>query len=301
MERVLDLSKTPFNLDYTLNSGQVFKWEKMDGWWYGVVNDSILKMKQMGNKLFFTIHPDRGIEFIYNYFRLDDNLPSILNSINKDPIINDAINRYYGLRLIRQDPWECLISFICATNNKIPNIQRMIKRLSEGYGNKLKFEGKVFYTFPKPQSLAYANLDKLKSYGLGYRAKFVINAAKLVASQELDLNKLIHLDYYTARENLLTKHMNRKLLLGVGLKVADCVLLFSLNKLNSFPIDVWILRVIINFYNHLFDKDFITHIKEKRLNDWIYNKIAERMRAYFGDFAGYAQEYLYYYIRHKSF
>jgi N-glycosylase/DNA lyase len=295
MEIKLNESTIPFSLEYTLDCGQLFRWKKIDDWWYGVVADRVIKIKQNHKKLTFEYFPEtKNDGFIENYLRLDDNLPLILSSISKDEKIKQTIDLFYGLRLCRQEPWECLISYICATYKSIPAIKKMINKISRCFGKKLSFEGKDFYTFPKPDKLSQICQIDLRNCGLGFRTKRVLETAKLINSEELSLEELKNLDYQKARQKLLC-------LPGVGYKVADCVLLFSLEKLDAFPIDVWIKRIITRFYADHFDSSFIKRVSSKgSITPKEYETISSFGRDYFGKYVGYAQEYLFHFLRTQN-
>ncbi len=274
---------TPFSLDHTLDCGQVFRWNRGDGFWLGIVDASIVKVAQRENRLTFNIYPkDKAKEkeeaFIRRYFRLDDNLPHVLACINRDEAIAKAIKELCGLRLIRQDTWECLISFICATYANIPRIKKMIERLSRSFGEKISCEECIFYTFPSREALAKATLRELKECGLGFRARYVFETTRMLHG--FNLESLRDMSYEDARKRLMT-------LAGVGGKVADCVLLFSLDKLEAFPVDVWISRIVSEHYAN--------RLPAAQLKS--FKKVSEFGRAYFGEYAGYAQEYLYHYYR----
>ncbi len=295
MEIELKRSRIPFSLDFTLDCGQLFRWEKRKNWWYGVVEDRVIKIKQANEKLTFQFYPEtRNYSFIENYLRLDDNLLSILSEINKDPHMNKAINSFRGLRLCRQEPWECLISYICATYKSIPAIKTMINTISRCFGKKLTFEDIDFYTFPKPEQLAQIKPNDLRRCGLGFRTYRVLETAKLVANGNMSFDDLKKMDYIEAKRELSG-------LPGVGQKVADCVLLFSLEKLESFPIDVWMKRVATTFYARYFDSTFIKRVAEKgSITTKEYGIISSFGRKYFGNYAGYAQQYLFHHLRtHK--
>jgi N-glycosylase/DNA lyase len=240
-------------------------------------------------------HPEKSdSRFWRSYFRLDDDLPKIYSQIVKDQHIKAAVERFEGLRLLRQEPWECLISYVCATNKNIPAIKDMIFRLCENFGERLLFEGREFYTFPTPNDLANADIEELRACKLGFRAERVQNAAKKVNSKELSLEALHKISYEEAWEELLK-------LPGVGPKVADCVLLFSLDKLEAFPIDVWMKRIVMKHYHDHFERSFVKRVSGKKsLSRAEYRKIGLFGRKYFGKFVGYAQEYLYHYERRMS-
>jgi len=288
VELKIDLATTPFDLDRTLCCGQVFRWERAHNYWYCVIGETVVKIKQDHNILIFQTYPkDLDTNFIERYFRFQDDLPKILESIDRDAHISVAIRELFGLRLIQQEPWECLISYICATYTNIPRIKDMIERLSRMLGEKILFNGKTFYTFPTRKALARATLKDLLKCNLGYRAKNVLKTAKLVNNNQFNLEALKRLTYDEGRHQLLT-------LKGVGPKVADCVLLFSQDKLEAFPVDVWIKRIITEYYTQNFQKNMLNLKNGQSLKNI---QISEFGRQYFGRYAGYAQEYLYSYYR----
>ncbi|MEM3770518.1 MAG: DNA glycosylase [Candidatus Bathyarchaeia archaeon] len=287
MKIVLEPSQ-PFNLDLTLCCGQAFRWEKFGKWWYGVVKDTPLKIRQISNVLEFE---NANSCLVKNYFGLGDDLPLILSEIAKDKHVEEAVKTLKGLRILRQDPWECLISYICATYKNIPAIKRILHNISKRFGEKTALEGYILYVFPTAEKLVKASPQQLAECGLGYRAKYVYEAAKRVASGKLEIEELKKEGYERARENLLT-------LKGVGLKVADCVALFSLGKLEAFPVDVWMKRAIARHYANYFEEEFIRKIsREKSLTRANYERLSSFGRSYFGVYAGYAQEYLFHFER----
>ena len=292
MEIKLNSSTVPFSLEHTLDCGQLFRWEKLGDWWYGVVADRVVKIKQDNKRLIFQVFPETANQgFIESYLRVDDDLPYILSQISKDDYMRKAINLFCGLRLCRQDPWECLISYICATYKSIPAIKKMISNISRCFGKKLTFDSIDFYTFPHPAELAQICPKDLRSCGLGFRTERLLETAKRVDRGELSLESLKRLDYHDAKRELLG-------LPGVGQKVADCVLLFSLEKLEAFPIDVWIKRAATTFYASHFDSSFIERVKGKgSITPKEYETIGAFGREYFGNYAGYAQEYLFHFLR----
>lgn len=285
----IQLNKSePFDLDATLCCGQTFRWEKHGDWWYSVVKGKILKIRQTNNRLVFE-NVDSG--FIKAYFRLDDDLLKIYSQISKDEHIRRAISAFRGLRILRQDPWECLISYICATYKSIAAIEHMLFNFSRRFGEKIHFDGLDFHMFPTPRKLARVHPDDLAKCGLGYRTRYVHETAKIINKNELKFERLKNATYKEAKAELVK-------LPGVGLKVADCVLLFSLEKLEAFPIDVWIKRAITEHYARYFQKELILRTTSKRsLTSMDYEKLNAFGREYFGEYAGYAQEYLYHYER----
>jgi len=295
MEIKLDQLVTPFNLRHTLECGQAFRWEWLGDWWYGVAQDKVIKIRQVGDKLLFQSFPERvNADFIQNYFRLDDNLLSILSEINKDEHIRKAIQQFYGLRITRQEPWECLISYICATYKNIPAIKEMIHNLCREFGRKMTFDGYSFYTFPKPSDLAEARIEDIKECKLGFRARRVLETSRIIKNGEFDLEALRRVNYEKAKLELLE-------LPGVGHKVADCVLLFSLDRLQAFPVDVWMKKIIWEFYPKFWDQPFIESASLKNsISHRDYEKFSSFGKKYFGPYAGYAQEYLFHWKRSEQ-
>lgn len=278
----------PLNLEATLCCGQAFRWEKQGEWWFGVAGQVPLKISKAGDELRFK---NASIRFVRSYFGLDDSLPEIFERISKDSHVKDAVREFAGLRILRQDPWECLVSYICATYKSIPAIKNMLLRLCTKFGDEVLFEGRSFHDFPTPERLAQAALSELAECGLGYRARYVSETAKTLLETGLDFEGLRRLPYEEARKALLR-------LSGVGPKVADCVLLFSLGRLEAFPVDVWMRRVILRHYAKHFPREFVSKMTcEKSLSKAEYERLSLFGRNYFGRYAGYAQEHLYHYER----
>jgi N-glycosylase/DNA lyase len=281
-------SSNPFNLDFTLCCGQAFRWDKKGHWWYGVVREKVFKVRKADEKLEFE---NIDIDFLENYFGLQDDLPKIFSHISKDSHIKQAVDEFKGLRILRQDPWECLISYICATYKNIPAIKQMLFNLSRKFGERIGFERDSFYAFPSTQRLAETTAAELVECGLGYRAKYVSETAKKVYKEDFDFERLRKMPYEEAKEVLLEFP-------GVGLKVADCTLLFSLGKLEAFPVDVWIKRIVLKYYPNNFLKEFVEKFSRREsITPSEYEELSHFGQTYFGKYAGYAQEYLYHHER----
>ncbi|MDP2767765.1 MAG: DNA glycosylase [Candidatus Methanoperedens sp.] len=259
-----------FNLDYTLSCGQVFRWEKND-WWTGVVNGAVIRAKQEGSELIIDSLHDKKL--IRDYFRLDDDMEEIYASINRDGKIASLLQKYRGLRLIRQDPWECLVSYICSSNNTIGNITNSVRRMCECFGRKIE-DG--YYSFPASEALLEVELCDMEQCRLGFRAPRVLKIASMITKSEFDLYGIKNLPFREGREELMKIE-------GVGNKIADCVLLFAFEKLESFPVDTHIEQIMERFYGDRFKGS-----KSKKREE-----MAEFARRYFGKYCGYAQEYLY--------
>ena len=284
----MKLDPAPFNLDATLCCGQVFRWNKEGDWWYGVVADKAFKIRQANAELEFANVDEK---FVTHYFGLEDDLRKIRDKIGRDEHVKKALQTFWGLRIVRQNPWECLVSYICATYKSIAAVKQMLLKLSKTFGERIAFDGCDFYTFPTPDKLAKATASSLATCGLGYRAKYVLETSKRICESNFDLESLRKMPYTQAKETL-------RGFSGVGLKVADCVLLFSLGKLEAFPVDVWVKRAILNHYADQFPKEFIQKISRNcSFSNTEYERLNAFGRSYFGEYAGYAQEYLYHYER----
>ena len=216
----------------------------------------------------------------------------------KDNVINEAIQRFYGLRLIRQPTWECLVYFVIAKNSNITRIRRMISNICRRYGSTVLFEGLEHNLFPTPQALSGATVKDLEECGLGYRAKYVRRVAEAVYNGKVDLSELLIGDYEQGRETLIRKVLGKKDLLGIGPKAADCVLLFSCDKDEAFPIDVWITRAVEKYYKTVVGRELARKLKlrlsgQQNLALGTYDALSSKLRSYFGTYAGYAQQYLF--------
>jgi len=256
--------RTPlFNLDHTLDSGQVFRWRKDGEWWHGVVKDKAIRVRQVGSEL---ETEGASEDFLRHYFRFDDDLEAIYRDIARDETIAAVIERFRGLRLIRQDIWECSASYILASYSNVPRIKKMIESVCRAYGREIA-DG--VHAFPTPEEILEGEAD-IACCRLGYRADWLRELAGMVYSGELDLYELASKDYPGAVAYL-------KRVKGIGDKVADCICLFALDHLEACPVDVRIARAM----------------RERYGVTGSYQKVAGYARRHFGRFAGYAQEYLY--------
>lgn len=263
------------NIETTINSGQVFLWNNIEDRWIGVDGQDLLILKQSP----FSAKSSSGNTD--NFLRKNDNLKKILAEISRDKIVGNAVKQSPGLRLVRQDPFQCYISFICSSNSSIQNIKSMLENLCIKFGTRQEFDGYELYTFPKVEVLANATMKDLINCRLGFRAKYVKEAAKAVDVGKIDFTWLKKTDYYTALESL-------KKILGIGNKVADCIALFSLDKMEAFPIDRWTQRILLKYY-----KKFFNSVTEKPMTEKKYEKLHEEIVEYFGPYAGYSQQFLF--------
>ena len=269
----LSVSELPhtsaINFDFTLNSGQVFLWNKHGRFWYGIDGSNVLKCDDAG--LAESRLPDKT-----DFFRVNQDTHGMIESISRDKTVREAVARYPGLRLLRQEPFQCCVTFIASTNSNIQKIRSSLQRLCAMFGRNIRFDGMQFWLFPKPSRLAGANMD---GCGLGYRARYVRESSGMVSNGMVDFKRIKKMDYYSAKEEVMAMP-------GVGNKVADCILLFSLDKYEAFPLDRWIVRMLQKHYPKIFDIG-------GPLTDRRYEAIHDRVVEHFGPYAGYAQQFLF--------
>ncbi len=253
-----------FSLSDTLNCGQCFRWRTLpDGSFSGVSRSHALRVRQEGEWLrFFDTSPEEVRDVWIPYFDLDTDYAAMNRLFRTDPTLRAACDACGGIRILRQDPWEALCSFILSQNNNIPRIQGIVTRLCEAFGSPL---GGALYTFPTAQRLAVLSVEDLSVIRAGFRAKYVLDAAKKVAAEMVPLDALYSVPLADAQASLMQIN-------GVGPKVADCALLFGLHRLDAFPQDVWIKRVLAQYYPDGFPV---------QLTPW----------------RGVAQQYLFHYVR----
>jgi len=256
-----------------MECGQFFRYTKVMESYLVQSSHQIFSLYQKGDFLFY-----EGVDesFLIHFFRLDEDLDSILKDIDQDPAIHEAIQKYRGLRLIRQDPWECLVSFLCSSAKAIPHIRSMIETFCKSSGKKILWGNYLGYEFPEPRCIESPH--QLGSVRAGFRTSYLMKA-----NQCIDRGQLLGLKglpYEDARQTLMRFS-------GVGKKIADCTLLYSLDFLEAFPIDTWIKKGLQKVY---FEGK---RVGEKAMEDFVSN--------HFGPLAGYAQLYLYHFWRHHPF
>ena len=265
---------TDINRRETINSGQVFLWENYGNEWFVIDGDDIIMGKQTPFEIITFSKTTK------KFFREDDNYQKILKNITKDKIVKEAANHYPGLRVTRQDPFQCCISFIVSANSNIPNIRMRLGKLCKKFGKKIRFQKREFFLFPEPKRLANSTLQDLQECKLGYRSKYVLDSSRAIASGEIDFDELKKMSYDESKKLLLK-------LPGIGDKVADCVMLFSLEKLEAFPLDTWILKILQKYYSNNFCID------KKNISKKRYENIHQHILDHFGKYAGYSQQFLY--------
>ena len=272
-----------FELKDIFECGQCFRWNKnKDGSYTGVINKGVLNVKKKDEKIIFTGILDGNIEEIVRfYFDLDRNYEEIKKQLsNIDKYLKTSVEYGKGIRILNQDLWETIISFIISANNNIPRIKGIIERISEKYGTKIEWKNEKYYIFPTPEQLERATVEDLRSLGTGFRDIRIYETTQKVLNDEVNLDNIEKKGTIEAREELLT-------LSGVGPKVADCILLFStLKRFDVFPIDVWVRRVMNELY-----------IKNKDESKVSKKEIMQIANDKFGNLEGLAQQYLFHWER----
>ena len=286
--RPTEIPAPDFDLEKTLNSGQVFHWEKIDNGFVGAIGDYAVYVEQRGKILRASgggfkldcLKQSSLSASVAHYFALDHSLAKICASFPNDPVMNAARDFCGGLRIIRQPKWECLATFICSSMKQVAHIRQISAALRNRFGDRRKIGSHLVYTLPSPQRLAGASETELRGCKLGYRAKNLRATAQLVSSGECNLE---------AWSALSDAHLKDALcaLPGVGAKIANCVMLFAYERLRAFPIDVWIERVLRQSYL-------------PRRKKMTARRLREFSETYFGEHGGYAQQYLFHHARVTS-
>lgn len=260
-----------FNPSIIFDCGQCFRFTKKGKYWQGMSGHHFAKVKDIENDIILSCKQE-DLRYWINYLDLSYDYEKAKLELSLDSVIKPLISLMPGMRLLNQDFFECLISFIISSNNNILRIRSIIDKLCARYGEKLD----VGYSFPTPNSLALAAKADILTCGAGYRASYIIKTSQMI-TDGFDYNSLKQMSLKSAQETL-TKFM------GVGVKVADCVLLFSLGRKDAFPVDTWIRKVMHD-------------ICHEKLND---NRIREYAKKRFGENAGLANQYLFHYKRTKD-
>lgn len=271
-----------FDAKHIFECGQCFRWKKEeDDSYTGVAYGRVLNVKSDYDKGTVVLKNTNLKDFEaiwYNYFDLGRDYGEIKSILSEDEILKGAMEYGRGIRILNQEPWELVISFIISANNNIPRISKSIDVLSEMFGEPIIYNDKTYYSFPNEESLGKAELEQIDMCRAGFRCKYIYQTARMIDNGELDLKEVAKLSTEAAKKELMR-------LPGVGPKVADCIMLFSMQKHDAYPIDVWVKRVTEHFYLH---KD----VSMKQLQEFASDK--------FGSLAGFAQQYLFYFARDQK-
>ncbi len=270
-----------YDLAATLDSGQVFRWREQNGTWSGVVDRRGVRLTQTRDG----IHAETDAapadwRWLRDYLQTEVDLDAVLKTFPDDAPMRNAIAACRGLRVLRQEPWECLASFILSSTKQIVQIRQIVALLCERFGERLaprpSFSSDCYYSFPTPAKIAHSTEAELRACKMGFRAPHLLAAARQIADGKLDLEQPRRLPLTEAREALMK-------LRGVGGKIADCVLLFAYGFDAAFPVDVWVERALRQLY-----------FPRRRVSE---KKLCHFAATHFGPHAGYAQQYLFHYMR----
>ncbi|MBR4721321.1 MAG: DNA-3-methyladenine glycosylase 2 family protein [Clostridia bacterium] len=268
-----------FDLFHTFGCGQCFRWDYENDGFSGVAMGHYLHIVQKDNKIIFKNTSRETFDAVWrDYFDLDRDYSAIKTALSEDDVLKNAIGFGGGIRILNQDAFECLISFIISASNNIPRIKKIVGLLCQNFGKKILSGGNTYFAFPTAEAIASLTLEDLQVIKAGFRDKYILSAAKAVISGQLDLDALGKASFEYAKSQLLR-------LSGVGEKVASCILLFGLHKSEGFPVDVWVKRIMEYCY---FDEP---QTKEA---------ISEFAKEKFGDLGGFAQQYLFYWARENK-
>lgn len=271
---VATLPAEGFDLAGTLTCGQVFHWRPDGSGWLGAVGETVVRVEQQGDCLQVNAEAEAVAR---DYFALDHPLPEIYATFPSDEAMASALGFCRGLRIVRQPAWECVATFITSALKQVPHIAQISHTLRQRYGRRLAWDGAEVFAYPAPENIAALNEANLRDCKLGFRAKNLLGAAQMIASGEVNLAQVASLPDEAARIELCR-------LPGVGEKVANCALLFGFGRLQAFPIDVWIERVLRELYF-------------RRKRNVTARRLREFSRTYFGPYSGYAQQYLFHHAR----
>lgn len=268
-----------FDPVHIFECGQCFRWIKEDdGSYTGVAKGKVINVKKDGANIVIDNTNKEEFENIwYDYFDLGRDYTSLKKELGQhDENLKKAVDFGWGIRILQQDSWEMLISFIISSNNRIPMIQRAINNISEKYGKEIgEYRGRKYFAFPSPEELSKASVEELRECKTGFRDKYIYHTNKMVIEENLNMEDFIEMDSEVCHKELMKFK-------GVGAKVADCIALFGMRKYESFPVDVWVKRVMQEFYG---------------AEDMSLPKMRKYGMELFGEKAGFAQQYLFYYVR----
>lgn len=283
-----------FNIKQILECGQCFRWERISDTNYIIVAyRRVIEVIQEGSTVtILNTNMNDFNEIWKNYFDLGVNYEEVKEELSKDELLKKSVEFGYGIRILNQDPFEMLISFIISARNSIPSIMKTIKKISERWGDRIEYKDNIYYAFPTPEQLKEVSLEEIKETGASFRSKYIVDTiskvnAALDAKNNGELTEELEQFDLEYIKSLPVDECHKALqnFMGVGAKVADCIMLFSMSKHSAFPVDVWIKRAMIHFY---------------LAPDVSLNKIRVFGREKFGELAGLAQQYLFYYARENN-
>lgn len=275
-----------FELDHIFECGQCFRWNRQEnGNYIGVAFGRVIEVEKKGEDvIIFNTTEDEFNSIWSNYFDLYRDYSEIKNVLSKDSILEKSVEFGHGIRILRQDPFELIVSFIISANNRIPMIKRAIEKISQKWGNELEYKGKKYLAFPTIEQLNKATEEELEKCGTGFRAKYIKNTVDNIYANTIkkdQYDEKYDIDWIKSQEDDIC-HKELQKFMGIGPKVADCIMLFSMQKYSAFPVDVWVKRAMHYFY-------LAPDVSLKKIREFGINK--------FGELSGFAQQYLFYYAR----
>ncbi|ERI94148.1 8-oxoguanine DNA-glycosylase [Clostridiales bacterium oral taxon 876 str. F0540] len=276
-----------FQLAHIFDCGQCFRWNREDnGNYIGVAFGKVIEVEKKDNNVIIYNSSKKDFDEIWkDYFDLERDYSTIKEVLGEDSLLKQSVEFGNGIRILQQDPFELVISFIISANNRIPMIKRAINNISKRWGETIEYKGKTYYTFPTVEQLSKASMEELESCGVGFRAKYIADTVeKIHMSMVGEYKQEYDLQWIKAQSDD-SCHNALQVFNGVGPKVADCIMLFSMNKYSAFPVDVWVKRAMQHFY-------LAPDVSLKKIREFGRNK--------FGELAGFAQQYLFYYARENN-
>lgn len=300
-DKILIQGVMNFNIKQILECGQCFRWDKISDTNYIIVAyGRVIEIVQNNDEVVIYNSNEEDFNNIWrNYFDLERNYTEIKEVLAHDEILRKSVEFGYGIRILNQDPFEMLISFIISARNSIPSIKRTVRNICEKWGEKIEYKGVEYYSFPTPQLIKDATLEEIQGTGASFRSKYIVATIKnvneaILVKEDMEINP----DKYSERPEILDFdleyikslnddecHIALQKFMGVGAKVSDCIMLFSMAKHSAFPVDVWVKRAMIHFYV---------------APDVSLNKMRVFARDKFGALSGMAQQYLFYYARENK-
>ena len=277
-----------FNLKHIFECGQCFRWNLEDnGNYIGVAFGKVIELESIGEDVaIYNTDLAEFNEIWLNYFDLKRDYLSLKEEFARDPLLKQAVEFGHGIRLLQQDPFELIVSFIISSNNRIPMIKKCILNISKRWGEKIEYKGKIYYAFPNLEELHTAELEELSACSTGFRAKYIKDTVdKIYDNKKVEVYEDNYDIDWIKSQTDEDCHQALQKFTGVGPKVADCIMLFSMNKYSAFPVDVWVKRAMQYFY-------LAPDVSLKKIREFAINK--------FGKKAGFAQQYLFYYARENN-
>ncbi|RXI39393.1 8-oxoguanine DNA glycosylase [Clostridium tetani] len=279
-----------FELNHIFDCGQCFRWNRQEnGNYIGVAYGKVIEVEKKQDEIILYNTNEKEFEEIWkNYFDLNREYSKIKTILSEDKLLKEAIDYGYGIRILQQEPFEIIISFIISANNRIPMIKKAIEKISRKWGKKLEYKGKKYYSFPSMEKLYNASIEEVEECGTGFRSKYIVDTVSKIyeniTTDSSEYNKQFDINYIEKLQDEECHSMLQNFK-GIGPKVADCIMLFSMGKDSAFPVDVWVKRAMQHFY-------LAPDVSLKKIRDFAREK--------FGEFSGLAQQYLFYYARENN-